>query len=168
MKEEQLLKVLCELMKNSRQSDRAIAEKLEVSQPTITRARAELEKGYIKEYTVIPDFPKIGYEIMAITLVKSKASLSKEIREKTLEEGKRWAKHQQNIAFGAMSYGMGMSAIAISFHKTFSDYIAFKRKLAETWGSVLDLHESLLVDMKHGQITKNFSFSCLTEDFDKR
>jgi hypothetical protein len=43
MKEEQLLTVLCELMKNSRQSDHAVANELTVSQPTITHARAELE-----------------------------------------------------------------------------------------------------------------------------
>jgi DNA-binding Lrp family transcriptional regulator len=36
MKEEQLSRVLRELMKNSRQSGRAIAEKLSVSQPTVT------------------------------------------------------------------------------------------------------------------------------------
>ena len=53
-------------MKNSHQSDRAVANRLNVSQPTITRARVELEKEYVKEYTLIPDFPKIGYEIMVM------------------------------------------------------------------------------------------------------
>jgi hypothetical protein len=56
---------------------------LNLSQPTITRARAELEKEYVKEYALIPDFPKIGCEIMTITLAKSKISFSKGEREKT-------------------------------------------------------------------------------------
>lgn len=67
-------------MKNSRQSDHGVADKLDISQPKITRsARVELEKEYVKEYALIPDFPKIGYEIKAITLVKSR-NISFQIR----------------------------------------------------------------------------------------
>lgn len=66
---------------------------------------------------------------MAITLVKSKKSLSKEERERTLERGKNWARQQQNIAFSPMCEGMSMSAAMISFHKTFSDYIDFTRNI---------------------------------------
>jgi DNA-binding Lrp family transcriptional regulator len=69
MKEKLLLNVLRELMKNSRQSDRTIAERLGISQPTVTRARITLEKkNYINRYTAIPSFPKIGYELIAISL----------------------------------------------------------------------------------------------------
>jgi len=42
-------KVLSELMKNSKLSDRELARKLGSSQPTVTRTRRRLEeKGYIK------------------------------------------------------------------------------------------------------------------------
>lgn len=45
------LKVLSELMKNSKISDRELAKTIGVSQPTVTRARTRLEKnGYIQEY----------------------------------------------------------------------------------------------------------------------
>ena len=48
------LKVISELMKNSRLSDRELSKKIGVSQPTITRTRSKLEKtGYIKEYTML-------------------------------------------------------------------------------------------------------------------
>ena len=66
-----------------------------------------------------------------------------------------------------MCEGMGMSAIMISFHKTFSDYVEFTKKYTEEWANVLNSHNSLLVNLKDGQITKNFSFSCLTEDLKK-
>ncbi len=58
-------------MKNSHRSDRELAKAMGISQPTITRIRRKLEKeGYIKEYTIIPDFNKLGYEILAFTFIK--------------------------------------------------------------------------------------------------
>jgi Lrp/AsnC family transcriptional regulator for asnA, asnC and gidA len=55
------LKLISELMKNSRRSDRALAKVLKTSQPMVTRTRARLEReGYLREYTVIPDFHKLG------------------------------------------------------------------------------------------------------------
>ena len=38
-----------------------------VSQPTVTRRRAELEKEKLLDYTAIPDLKKLGFEILAIT-----------------------------------------------------------------------------------------------------
>jgi DNA-binding Lrp family transcriptional regulator len=39
----------------------------EVSQPTVSRMLARLEKkGVIREYTVMPDFQKLGYSVVAI------------------------------------------------------------------------------------------------------
>lgn len=84
------VKVLVELMKNSRKSDREISKVLGVSQPTVTRARTTLEKeGVIKEYTLIPDFKRLGYQIMAVLFMgkpetmdrKRSAELRKAVEE---------------------------------------------------------------------------------------
>ena len=65
------LRLIAELMKNSRRSDRELATALRVSQPTVSRTIKKLEKeGYIKEYTMIPDFKKLGYEMIGITSLK--------------------------------------------------------------------------------------------------
>src|SRR4030043_777946 len=65
------LGVIAELMKNSRRSDRELAKALHTSQPTVSRTIKRLEKmGIIKEYTMIPDFSKLGYKIMGITQMK--------------------------------------------------------------------------------------------------
>src|SRR4030066_1542772 len=67
------LRVIAELMKNSRRSDRELAKALHTSQPAVSRAIKRLEKeGIIKEYTMIPDFAKLGYKIMGITQMKVK------------------------------------------------------------------------------------------------
>ncbi len=47
-------KILYELMKNSKVSDRQLAKKIGVSQPTIIRRRSRLEKEVINGYTAIP------------------------------------------------------------------------------------------------------------------
>jgi len=72
-------RILSELMKNSRRSDRELAKVIGSSQPTVTRARNRLEKeGYIQEYTIMPDFLKLGYEILAVTLFKYKKQFDAE------------------------------------------------------------------------------------------
>ena len=70
MRKELPQKLLRELLKNSKRSDRDLAKILKVSQPTITRTRHKLEKsGMIQDYTIIPDFEKMGFEILVVTLI---------------------------------------------------------------------------------------------------
>jgi DNA-binding Lrp family transcriptional regulator len=88
------LKLLCELMKDSRRSDRELAKAVGVSQPTATRTRGKLEKeGYIKEYTIIPDFRKLGYNVMGVTLLKHNEPVneerSAELRKAVIETEKQ-------------------------------------------------------------------------------
>jgi DNA-binding Lrp family transcriptional regulator len=73
------LRLVSELMKNSRRSDRELAKTIGVSQPTVSRAVKRLEKeGYIQEYTIIPNFVKLGYRILALTFVKLKQPLDEQ------------------------------------------------------------------------------------------
>lgn len=64
------LKILFELIRGARRSDRDIAKVIGVSQPTVTRGRTNLEKeGLVKEYTIIPDLTKMGYELLVFTFL---------------------------------------------------------------------------------------------------
>ena len=58
-------KILFELMRNSKRSDRELAREIGVSQPTVTRRRIKLEKNVIEGYTAIPNWKNIGFKIMA-------------------------------------------------------------------------------------------------------
>jgi len=67
------LKLIYELIKNSRRSDRELAKAIGTSQPTVSRMIKKLKKeGAIREYTMIPDFSKLGYKIMALTFCSLK------------------------------------------------------------------------------------------------
>jgi DNA-binding Lrp family transcriptional regulator len=81
------LRIIAELMKNSRRSDRELAKTVGTSQPTVTRIRNRLEKeGYLLEYTAIPDFAKIGYHLFALTFFTWK----KDFTMKQMEEARSW------------------------------------------------------------------------------
>ena len=108
MMKKRMLKLLFELMKNAKRSDREIAKIIGVSQPTITRMRQRLEKTAIVDYTVIPDWTELGFEIMAQTLVNTKGL--PEVAEKV----KKWVKNNSNVVFAAGGEGIGMDYSILS------------------------------------------------------
>ena len=113
-------KLLRELLKNSKQSDRELAKRLDVSQPTVTRTRHRLEKdGTIKDYTIIPDFKKMGFELMTILLVKINPEV---VSPETMIKAKEYAtKAHPHVILSTLGEGMGMNGVAISFHKNYTD-----------------------------------------------
>jgi DNA-binding Lrp family transcriptional regulator len=97
-------------MKNSKNSDRELAKIIGVSQPTITRTRSRLEKeGHIKEYTMIPDFKKLGFELMSINLAKMKKEPTEEEYIKIKKIGSEVLKKHPFAIMMAMS-GWGVWA----------------------------------------------------------
>ena len=139
MIKKRMLKLLFELMKNAKRSDREIAKIIGVSQPTITRMRQRLEKTTIVDYTVIPDWTELGFEIMAMTLVKAK-SLSSENASPI-----KWIKNNPNIVYAATGDGLGMDYSILSFHKNYSEYSIFVNNLKSKWGKTLQETQSFLM-----------------------
>ena len=62
--------IIFELMENSKISDRELAKRIGVSQPTVSRKRTKLEREGLLEYTAIPDFKKLGFQIMVFSFSK--------------------------------------------------------------------------------------------------
>jgi DNA-binding Lrp family transcriptional regulator len=121
-------KLLFELMKDSHRSDRQLAKALGVSQPTVTRRRAMLEKNYIEGYTIIPKFGKIGFEIAAFTFLKSKLKQKTgQERDEAVKKMKEWYMKQPNVLLVQDGRGMGWDAVCVSLHKSFSDFAEFIR-----------------------------------------
>ena len=119
------LKLISELMKNGRKSDRELAKAVGVSQPTVTRVRGKLEKeGVIKEYAMIPDFSKLGFEIAAVTFLRFKKELSNEESNKLRRYSREIEKKKSEAILLAMNgMGLGYNRIFISFHKNYASYV---------------------------------------------
>jgi DNA-binding Lrp family transcriptional regulator len=119
------LRLICELMKNGRKSDRELAKIIGVSQPTVSRARIRLEKeGIVKEYTMIPDFSKLGFEIMAISFVRFTKELSKEETDELKKYSREIEKkNPEAILMAVNGMGLGYNRVFISFHKNYASYV---------------------------------------------
>ena len=152
-----MLSLLLELLRDSKRSDRELAKVLGVSQPTVSRMRSRLVKeGIIRDFTVIPDFVKMGYEIMAINCFKSKSS--KEIAEKA----KKWMMSKPNIIFAAAAQGMGKNGIMISLHRDYTDFSNFLAEVMAEDETVMEDYDTMLISLK-GRIVKPLSLKYLAE-----
>lgn len=152
--------LLRELLKNSRQSDRDLAKALNVSQPTISRTRRKLEqRGMIQDYTIIPDFVKMGFEILALTFVKMRPEiLSPEI----IEEARKYAAKFPNAIFASTGEGLGMTGVIFSFHKNYTDYHQRLNQLRADWKEFTEDIQSFVVSLGEGEF-KRFSLTHLKD-----
>ena len=164
MKQQKFLRLVSEMLKNSKKSDRELAGILGVSQPTVSRTRARIEKEYIKTYTIIPDFKKLGYQIMAFTTAKTKTYPETATLEKVIEKSKSWLASRPNVIFAADGEGFGKDLIVMSLHKDYSSYTAFMRSFAMDLGNSLDNFESFLVSIGSGYTLRDFDLKYLAED----
>jgi DNA-binding Lrp family transcriptional regulator len=157
-----LEKLLFELVKNSKRSDRELAKILGVSQPTITRARTRLEKEkFIRQYTVFPDFAKIGFEVLAFNYITLKPSQSGDL-EKMQKMRIEWAKDNSNIVFEIGGEGLGANNLMVSIHKNYTDFASFIAKYRNDWASYLQDLKSFIVSIPNRSlVVKDLTFNGL-------
>ena len=161
MMKKRMLKLLFELMKNAKRSDREIAKIIGVSQPTITRMRQRLEKTAIVDYTVIPDWTELGFEIMAMTLVKAKG------QPEATANAKKWVMNNPNVVFAAGGEGMGMDYALLSFHNNYSDYSNFIDNLKTAWAANLQDLQSFLMTTSEDRTVKPLSLKYLEKAWEE-
>ncbi len=115
-------KLLYELIKNSRRSDRDLAKVLGFSQPTVTRTRSKLEdEKYILQYTALPDFTKLGFELIAFTF----AQLVPDETKRDVQVPKQLEKDPR-VVFVADGDGLdGKNLMVATMHKNYTDYSDF-------------------------------------------
>jgi len=143
------LKLIAELSKNSRRSDRELAKQLHVSQPTVTRIRNKLEKeGIIREYTIIPDFSRLGYQMASVTLAKMKEPPSKKTVDEVLRQSREMEKKNPCPTIVSMS-GIGCNAdyVTVAFHKTYAEYAEYARFITQLPNVKVDEIRSFVIDL---------------------
>ena len=164
MKEEKMTKLLRELLRDSRRSDRELARAIGASQPTVTRNR-RLLADYIRSYTIVPEFEKIGYEILAITFAKAKTYEQGKVEEK-LNLATKWVMNHPNILFASDGEGLGKDAVMVSVHKNYSKYADFMRDYTVRFADFVTDVQSFVVSLKTGILMKPFDVKYIADDID--
>jgi DNA-binding Lrp family transcriptional regulator len=155
-------KLLWELMKNSRRSDRELAKSLGTSQPTVSRRRMIIEKSFIDGYTAIPKWEKIGFELVAFTFVKHKIKYAKaEVREEGFRKVEEWMMKQPNVILAIDGQGLGWDGISVSFHRSYSDFAEFVRKHNSELSDFVIESQSFIADINPTTIRKPFHLKYL-------
>lgn len=160
------LRLIAELMKNSHRSDRELAQKIGVSQPTVSRAIKKLEKeGVIKEYTIIPNFNKLGYHICAMTFAIFKTPKDWEAMRKLIEEyGKRLSEIPEAVLIEG-GLGEKSNGVVISFHESYTEYTKFLDWMKQFSSfSEFSLHH-FIIDLDSKIHLRYLTFSTLAEHF---
>jgi len=114
------------------------------------------EEGWIKDFTVIPDFVKMGYEIMAIVIFKL------EVTKASIEKAIKVTMARPNIIFASEAEGMGKNGVIISLHKNYTDFSNFLSDLRLEGIDDLQDFETLLISLE-GRIIKPLSLAYLAE-----
>ena len=156
MRKELPQRLVQELLKNSKRSDRELSKVIGVSQPTITRMRKTLEKsGYIQEYTVMPALEKLRFEIIALNFI----SIS--TKPEDMKEIHKWFQENPKILFSSSGEGLnGKTLLVVSIHKDFTDFSEFTHELRRSLASRAISVESFLASLKT-DVIKHFSFKNL-------
>ncbi len=159
--------ILAALMKNARHSDNKLARKLGISQPTVTRRRAKLERDIIRSYTVVPHWVKLGFKLLVVTFTKSReARTSPKRLEEVLAKSKEWMRQHPNVLMCVGSRGMGMGGFMISIHRNYSEFDSLMRDHDIELGRYLDDVQNVVVNLDGGTILKPFDFKYLADFID--
>ncbi|UCH32042.1 MAG: Lrp/AsnC family transcriptional regulator [Candidatus Bathyarchaeota archaeon] len=153
-------RILSELMKNAKSSDRQLAKKLGVSQPTITRRRTRLEKEIALSYTTIPDWSKLGFQIVAITFGQWKHKI---FSDEMMSEAMEFLSRHPNIVFMSSGRGVGSDRVGISLHKDYRDYQRFMQDVRQTWGTYVDSLASFIISIGGDTILRPITLKYLAD-----
>ena len=147
-------------MKNSRRSDRELAKAIGVSQPTTTRLRTKLEKeGYVKEYTILPNFNKIGYTIMALNFIKLDPKLTDhEVEGFRKTHPDTMGKEPFGVVLIQRGIGLGYDSVIVSFHQDYASYDAFRKHTKRSMGANITEVNTFLINLENDTLPPTFSF----------
>jgi len=159
------LRLISELVKDSHVSDRKLAKRLGTSQPTVSRLRNRLEKdGYIQEYTIIPDFGKLGYRIMALTFIRLKATMTNKIVEearKVAAESLKTGPYE--IVMLERGIGCASQGVVVSYHRNYTGYRKLRKWLEQFTFLDVDRIDSFLIDLNDKVRYRPLTFKALAQ-----
>lgn len=155
--EEKMKRVLSELLLDGRESDRCLAEKVYVSQPTVGKIRRKLEdEGYISGYSIMPILSKMDVELISFIAIKWKDY--KKVQD--LKNFESFVQNSEMVFFAAPGEGLqDKTKIIITFHRDYRSYEFFLRELRADFTDVIETMDTFIVSTDN--ILKNFNFNGL-------
>lgn len=160
------MKLICELIKNSRKSDRELAKKIGVSQPTVTRMRKNLEKEGAINYTGSADLRKLGFEIVAISFGNLKKEATSEVTAR-VKRGQDFLKKHPEIIFFTTGSGFSSDRVAVSIHKNYSEYSTFISDLRTDWMDIIMVTGSFLISLENDNVLRPISLRYIADCLEK-
>lgn len=158
------LRLICALIRDSRRTDKDLAQIVDVSQPTISRIRQRLEKqGYI-DYAGVPNLQKLGFEIVAMTFGNWKYQQYPDTRVATAKE---FTKKHPNLIFLSSGRGLDSDRVAITVHTDYTDYSKFLTEVRAEWGEFMDITGSFLISLSTDEPLRSFTFRHLADILEK-
>lgn len=157
--------LISELMSNSRRSDREIARAIGVSQPTVSRMIKRLEKeGVVNEYTMIPDFRKLGYNLCAFIFLKLK-DLPPE-RVESVRQAAKESLSQSPFVILLLERGLGLSrdAVMICLYKDYASYAEHRSIIREFPHITPSDVDSFLIDLNDEVHYRYLTFASVAKD----
>ncbi len=149
------LKFLSALIKSGASSDRELAKSLGITHSSASRRRKKIEQeDYIKEYTVIPNFSKLGIEIVAFSFGAPVAPLTPD----QISNARKWMSEQPEILLCMEGQGLDSNFLMVSVHKNYESYLTFLRnmrskQISRTW----NMHTFIVGTDKEVLVLKPFS-----------
>jgi DNA-binding Lrp family transcriptional regulator len=154
------LGILAELLKNAKSSDRQIANKLGVSQPTVTRRRGKLERDLDLRYTTVPSWKELGLELIVFTFSRWK---HREFPDQRVDEALKFLAGHPNILFVSTGHGLDADRVCVSIHKNYREYFRLMQEFRQQWGKFMENLESFVVSLGADKVLRPLTFEHLTD-----
>lgn len=158
------LRLIRELIRNSRKSDRELSRVLGVSQPTVSRKRAWLEKHGFIEYSGVPDLRKLGFDVLAITFGNWRRDKYPDTK---VDAAKEFVRKHANLIFLSSGRGLGSDRVGISVHRDYSDYASFMNEVKSDWGEFMEVTGSFLISLSADEPLRSITFKYLADYIEK-
>jgi hypothetical protein len=101
---------------------------------------------------------------VAFTFIKGEKGVRKPgVFDATLQKVRDWFSKEPNVIFAGTGEGLGFDGVMISFHKCYSDYVAFKRKHDADLSNFSSESQSFIVDIDPKIVLKSFHLKYLKD-----
>jgi len=142
-----------------------LAKAIGVSQPTVSRMIKRLKsEGVVNEYTMIPDFRKLGYNLCAFIFLRLKDLPPERIERVRQAVKESLSQSHFVILLLERGLGLGRDAVMICLYKDYASYVEHRRIIREFPYITPPDVESFLIDLNDEIHYRYLTFASVAKD----